>query len=318
VNCPGKILLLALTVALGLAPGPPPRASRPQEPVEDPRAVIRNRADLVVLPVTVKDAKGAPVANLRRDEFRILEDGVEQQIALFSAEPFSLSVLVLVDDDLKTKPAEQVKQSLLSVAGGFSDSDEFALARFDALYTPMLDFAGDSDRLLDGLAQIAQGSAGAQAPSRGRTTKRLDDAIHAAAEALRGRDRDRRKMILVVSDGLNATNNTYSYEDTLKTLLASGVSVYVVGVEGAVLDRGKSVLARYADATGGVAASAERATDLSHLYAQAIEQARYSYTLGYVAANTDRRKEYRDVEVRIRRPGLNVLAPAGYYVLSRP
>src|SRR5579871_3431396 len=92
--CPRKNLLLALAVLAAFtlanaAPLPRPRAQGAQTapppppqalPAEDPRAVIRARVDLVVVPVTVKDSSGQLVDDLRDDEFRVLEDGVEQKI----------------------------------------------------------------------------------------------------------------------------------------------------------------------------------------------------------------------------------------------
>ena len=115
-------------------------------PPQQPAAAADQRADnprpieLVVVPVTVKDSRGNWSATSAQDEFRVLEDGVEQRISLFSAETVPLSAVVLVDDGLKTKTAEQVQKSLVAMAGGFSASDEVAVGRFDAFYTPVLDF----------------------------------------------------------------------------------------------------------------------------------------------------------------------------------
>ena len=107
-----------------------------------------------MVPVTVKDSNGGLVSDLRQDEFRVLEDGVEQPISLFSVETFPLSAIVLVDDDLKTKPSASVKQSLMAVAGAFSASDEVALARFDAFFSPVLDFTTDNDKLITELKRL--------------------------------------------------------------------------------------------------------------------------------------------------------------------
>jgi VWFA-related protein len=157
----------------------------------------------------------------------------------------------------------------------------------------------------------------AQGPTKGGlTTKHIDDAIHAAAEALRARDPQQRKVIFIVSDGQNARNNTYSYEDTLKLLLSSDISVYAVGVDAAILNRVKSVLARYAHATGGDIYYAARGDALPDIYSNAAEQARYQYTLGYIPSGTDRAQNYHTIEVRVRRPGLSLLTRDGYYLAA--
>src|SRR5690348_4207398 len=128
------VLLIALRVFPAKAAQTSPAAASPQSPAQqqaaDPRAKIRSTVELVVVPVTVKDSKGNLVDDIRKDEFRIFEDGIEQQPSLFSTDAFPLSAVVLLDDDLKPKNSDQLHKSLLAVAGAFSESDEVAVARF--------------------------------------------------------------------------------------------------------------------------------------------------------------------------------------------
>lgn len=304
---------------------------------------IRVTSELVVVPVTVKDSRGNLVGDLRQNEFRILEDGVEQRITRFSTETVPLSAVVLLDDDLKTKAAEQVQKSLVAMAGGFSADDEAAIGRFDAFYTPVLDFTHDNDQLItefkrldlnssfpgtgsalmtDGPTVNGQPAPGAPSVAQKNisrdTTKHLNDAVHDAAELLRSRGRDRRKVIILVSDGVNARNNTHSYDDTLKLLLSVDVSVYAIGVDAAILNRGTSLLSHYAHATGGDVYYSARGSSLAELYSQVGEQARHEYTLGYTPSGTDRAQDYHSIEVRIRRSDLRLLTRDGYYQVARP
>src|SRR3981081_2577035 len=69
------------------------------------RTKISVNSDLVVLPVTAKDRHGNLVPDLHREEFRIYDDNVEQSIDVFTAEAFPLSLVVLIDDDLKEMDA---------------------------------------------------------------------------------------------------------------------------------------------------------------------------------------------------------------------
>jgi len=101
---------------------PPTGPAAPQQ--VDGQARIRVPVNLVVVPVIVKDAAGRIVADLRKDEFRILEDKVEQRVSYFSAEAFPLSMVVLIDNDLKSKDAKQVTDSLRNIVAGLSASDE--------------------------------------------------------------------------------------------------------------------------------------------------------------------------------------------------
>lgn len=304
---------------------------------EDPRQRIRTTVALVVVPVTVKDGAGTAVLDIRRDEFRIFEDGVEQEIQVFSNEPFPLSAVVMIDNGMPRKTAGEVQQSLRAIAGAFSEFDEVALGLYDVFYQPVLDFTTDNDRLYDHLKRLeltgkgpGLGSAPMTSPPRvdtsrtapgvpapglraARLDRNLDDAIYAAAELLRTRSRDRRKVIFLVSDGGNSRNNTRSHEEALKALLSSDISVYAIGVGIATANRPLNPLARYARATGGDVFYATSRSEIERLYSNVAEQARNQYTLAYSPAGTNRMVDYHSVEVRVRRANLTLNAREGYY-----
>jgi len=357
MNCPRK--LIPIVLALGIATGaltlsraqaPPGQgAAAPSLKADDSRGRIRTTVSLVIVPVTVKDSAGELVTDLQQNEFRIFEDGVEQPITLFSVEPFPLSAAVLIDDDLKRGTADKVQKTLETVAGGFSSTDEVSLWRFDEVPEPVSDFIPNNDALLTQLKRIdlsssfpgigsapmtngphvntAQPPGPAAIPSMAAghpNNKHINDAIYAAAEQLRDRGRDRRKIIFLISDGQNAKNNTHNYDETLKLLLSSGISVYSVGVGEANYNRGimflgNNILNKYAHSTGGdIYYGGISRQELEGLYARVTEQARNQYTIGYSGAATDRSKPYHTIEVRVRRPGLSLLTRDGYYLSDNP
>ena len=314
--------------------------------LDDPRAKIRARTELVVVPVTVKNESGQLVADLLPEEFRVLEDDVEQKLEVFSTEAFPLSAVILIDNDLPAKTAEQVEKSLPAIAGGFSDQDEVAVARFDLGIHRAGDFTTSNDALLTQLQRLdldkdypggPPGGAlnggpringapapGSQAQTPGgiqfgrKSTKNIDDAVYAAAELLRDRARERRKIILLISDGNNSKYNTNSFKDTVKVLVTSGISVYSVGVGNAVANRSLSLVAKYADATGGDVFYGAKRESIEELYSVVTEEARNQYTLAYAPHNTDRSLDYHSIEVRVRRHGLKLLTRDGYYVSGKP
>ena len=324
-----------------------------QEPTlksQDSSGRIRTTVSLVVVPVTVKNSAGELVTDLQQNDFRILEDGIEQPIAQFSADAFPLSAAILIDDDLKVGTAEKVQKTLETLAGAFSASDEVSLWRFDEVPEQISeDFIADNDKLLTQLKHIdlsssfpgigsytmtngprvntAQPPGPAKIPAEANghpNTKHIDDAIYAAAEQLQARPRERRRIIFLISDGQNAKNNTHKYVETLKLLLSADVSVYAVGVGEANLNRGitflgNNVLAKYAHSTGGdIFYGGMSRENLESLYARVSEQARNQYTIAYSGAHTDRSKPYHNIEVRVRRPGLSLLSRDGYYLSGTP
>lgn len=300
------------------------------------------------MPVTVKDSSGRLVADLNKDEFRIFEDKVEQRIAYFSNEAFPLSMVVLIDNDLKVKDAQEVAASLRSILAGMSTKDEAYICRFDQFFHEGKGFSADQDKLLTELKRTALDtepsvappspamnngptinghSATSDAPSitagvnniKGQTTKALDDAVYAAAQVLKDRGRDRRKIIFLISDGANGERtNSHSYKDTVKELLRYGVSVYSVAVSSAFFERRFSRLVDYAHDSGGDVYFAAKRTTMEELYSRVTEQARNQYTLAYSPLGTNPAADYHSIEVRVKREGLTVDAREGYYAGAAP
>jgi VWFA-related protein len=321
-----------------------------QQNPTDSQSILKINVNYVFLPVTVKDGDGHLVPDLTRGEFRIFDDSVEQRLEFFSAEAFPLSVVVLLDNDLKTKDAEQVESSLSAILAGLSGNDEAFVCRFDSNFHPGKGFTRDQDKLLTELHRTRLSTDrpdvagpdpggpysgptinGQSAVSPGappiaastviigeKSTKALDDAVYEASQLLKDRGRDRRKMIFLISDGENGKTNHYTYGNTVKELLRYGVSVYSLGVGGGFYERKFSRLQSYAHDTGGDVFYAAKRNSLESLYSRVTEQARNQYTLGYNPRGNDKAKDYHTVEVRVRREGLSILTREGYYSVTGP
>ncbi len=299
------------------------------------QARIRIPVNLVIVPVTVKDVAGRLVPDLRQDEFRVFEDNIEQRVGFFRADVVPISMVVLIDNDLKSKDAKQVGESPW-------------VCRFDQFFHPGKGFISDQDKLLTELKRtrldeepsvassgppidngpsINGHSAIGDAPNiaggvmniKGQPTKALDDAVYAAAQLLKDRDRERRKIIFLISDGVNAPKfNTYNYDTTLKELLRYNISVYGVGVGSAFFERRFERLSKYAHDTGGDVYYGLKSRAMEDLYSRVTEEARNQYTLAYAPSGTDRGAEYHSIEVRVKREGLTILTREGYYAGATP
>ncbi|MBS1842144.1 MAG: VWA domain-containing protein [Acidobacteria bacterium] len=302
---------------------------------------MKFRVNLVVLPVTVKDSTGHLVPDLTKEEFRVFDDNVEQRLSFFTVEAFPLSAVVLIDNDLKGKDSEMVEQSLKAIVGGLSLTDEAFVCRFDTNFHPGKGFTKDQDKLVTELRRVRLDSQTDVGPTgdpftagatingqnvsggpaipqstkilKNQPNKALDDAVYEAAQLLSERGRDRRKIIFLISDGQNAKNNKNSYDTVVKELLRYNISVYGLGVGRSYLDRKFNRLQSYAHDTGGDVYYAERRNSLEELYSRVTEQARNQYTLAYSPQGNDKSKDYHPVEVRVRRPGLNIITREGYY-----
>jgi VWFA-related protein len=321
-----------------------PQPQSPAPPPSEARAKITVNSNLVILPVTVKDRSGNLVPDLQQSEFRVFEDNVEQKIDVFTAEAFPLSMIILLDNDLKQKDGEQVRKSLDAVVGGLSLDDEAFICRFDQFFHPGTGFTTDHDLLLTELQRtkldtepsVAPSSGGiANGPSinghsaigdapniasatmsiRGQSTKALDDAVFGAAQLLRDRSRNRRKLILLISDGANGgkKSNKMNYDSVVKTLLHDNIEVYSVAVSSAFLERKFNRLVDYAHDSGGEVYFAAKRETLEELYSRISEEARNQYTIAYVPRGTDRSADVHSVEVRVKREGLTIKTRDKYY-----
>lgn len=308
---------------------------------------LRITTQVVLVPVTVKDTQGNLVPDLQQNDFRVFQDDKEQQIKNFWDEAFPVSAVVLLDDDLPTGQSQKVLKSLDSIAAGFSANDEVALVRFDEYPKTVLDFTANNDALFAKLKEIrtnpkdaldsrVPGSPSATIMSppmiNGHTldgapgnpmigtnyngvTKHLDDAVHYAADMLRTRSKDRRKIIFIVSDGTNDRHNQWTFNNTLQLLFSANVTVYAVSVDSAadvLALRGSGRLSQYAKPTGGDVISASSPNRMETLYSKLVEEARNQYTLGFDPTKTVGRGNCHTIEVRVERPGLSVTARQGY------
>jgi VWFA-related protein len=334
-------VVAAVCAAALLASAQSPPASDPGEEV---RYHLRTRIDLVVVPVTVKDGRGELVSDLRREDFQLTENGIVQPIRYFSVDPFPLSAVVLVDEALSPSGQNALREVLPVLAAAFGPQDEVSLFAFDTYPRQVLDFTQDVDQLRlaiprvlkettpaspaglgggpmsssgQGGPRINQGPAGpgvpVLTPKAATPQKCQHDALFAAGMALRGRERGRRRVVFIVSDGLNSRLNLHKFDEVRDLLLEQGVSVYAIGVDNARFALGTTGLSDYAGATGGDVLTPKTTEALAEALGRVTEQARYQYTLAYQPPPAPAAREYRRIEVRVRRDGVKLLAPEGYF-----
>jgi VWFA-related protein len=169
------------------------------------------------------------------------------------------------------------------------------------------------------------GSAGGQTMSIPKEIHTLNDAILAAAKELSTRPRGRRRIIYVISDG-KENGSKATYKEVLKYLQTNKIAVYGTAVgdsarwgEGYIsrlhipFTMYDNRLASYVLATGGTLDSENGLNGIEKSYAKIAEEARTQYTLVYNSHESIYDGKYRSIDVRVARPGLEVIAKKGYY-----
>ena len=311
--------------------------------------------NFVQVPVTVKDSSGKLVPGLTSNDFKVYEDGQLQQLKYFTADAFPLSAAIVVATDLPSSTMKKVNESLPALIGAFSQYDEVALYRYGHTVSQVSAYTGAASLPTSVLNRVkrsgreggppivggpfgggptinghsvndpnAGGQGDVQTPPRESYV--LNDAILLAAQGLSRRDKTRRRIIFVVSDGREQGSNA-NYNEVKKILLSNNISVFAIGVDTAAipiydkLNRIRvpgfgtgNILARYANDTGGNVLAEFDRQGIEQAYSQITETARNQYTLGYTTRATQA-GNYRTIDVRVLRPNLNVIAKPGYYPL---
>jgi VWFA-related protein len=335
---------------------------RDVETGEDVGFTIKVTKNLVMVPVTVKDSDGRLVGGLQPRDVLVLENGQPQKMTFFTSDPFALSAAVVFDTGMADVGLKKVQETLSALQGAFSQFDEVAIYTYSSTVGRVSDFTGVGNQLTAVLNEVksysganngppvTSGPLGPQGPvingrpidfpvdpvsTPPKVARVLNDAILLAARDLAKRDKTRRKIIFVISDG-REQGSVASYKDTLKVLLTQNITLYAVGVEGAAIpiyDRlqrihlpktnglmGYSdILPKYVAATGGGTLYSELTqADIERAYANAIGDARNQYTLGYSPKAGI--GGYRQIEVKVLHHGsdLKVYARDGYYPLPTP
>lgn len=319
----------------------------------DDLPTFRVNTNFVVVPVTVKDFQGRLVEGLLPKEFSVYENGVKQQLRFFTSDPFPLSAAVIIDLGMPDVTVQKINETYTALAGAFTPYDELSLYTVSARASRVSDFTTVNQQLTAKLNQIktargannnppvTSGPLSSQGPivngrpldpggpivvTPPKVARVLNDAILMAAVDLGKRERSRRKIIFVISDGREYGSNA-SYKDVLKVLLTNNITVYGLGVGGAAipvynkLQRIRvpkmglgytDILPKYSSATGGEVFNEYSRQDIEAIYAHALGDARNQYTLGYTTKASPS-TAYRQIEVRIARPNLKVYARDGYY-----
>jgi VWFA-related protein len=153
----------------------------------------------------------------------------------------------------------------------------------------------------------------------------LNDAVLAAAKELSTRPKGRRRIIYVISDGKEYGSKA-TYKEVLRYLETNKVAVYgtLVGDsarwgEGYVsrihlpFTMYDNILYKYIAATGGTPDSERNLNGIEKSYAKIAEEARNQYTLGYYSHEPTIDGKFRKIEVRLDRPGMDIISKTGYY-----
>lgn len=275
------------------------------------------RGDLVVFSATAVDGKGRPVTDLRREDFRVYDEGQAQPIARFhGGRDLPARVLLLVDASGSMGEGERVtsaKRAARWILDSLGPEDQVAVAGFDSRYWGVVAFTRDRETVRRGIDSVTPFGSTA-----------LHDALDKAARDIASHGEGRR-AIVVLTDGVD-TSSQRTADEVIARSRALDVPIYAVSVvsplddpvsnrflgkkQAGVAAAAAEVLSRYAALSGGTAWRVSSPTALRLAADRIASELKHQYRLGWDPPPGPAR--FRRVLVRTTRKGVIVRTRSGY------
>ncbi len=280
----------------------------------------RESVELVNLFVNAFDARGRSVTDLRQDEFRVVEDGVAQEISHFTAARQPLSVALLLDASNSMGTGQRIeiaRKAAVDFIKKMDASDRLLVMSFSDEVEEIQPLTRDRKLLEKAIESIT--------PAGGTA---LYDALVQGASRLK--DFEGRKALVLLSDGRdqalkeNAPGSLHLFEESLDSVVRAEVVVYSIGLGARLQDEMdlsqhwtlEQILRTLAEKTGGRYYNPERAGQLSGVYSQISEDLSRQYSLAFSPRNQERDGRWRTLRVEVSRPGVKIVTRPGYYAPS--
>ena len=272
------------------------------------RYTFRSQVNEVTLSATVLDSRRHLVTNLTPTNFAIYEDNQPQKITSFKREDIPVSIGIVVDNSgsMRTKRAA-VTKAVLNLIQASNPQDEVFVVNFND--DPYLDqdFTNKIGPLHEALDRV---------DSRGGTA--LYDAVIASADHLAKGAKKEKKVLLVVTDGVDNESRESLESAIRKVQDDNGPTIYTIGILGDEpgIKRAKRALQSLSDQTGGVAFFPKDLMEVDEISQEVARDIRNQYSLTYKPTNPRSNGGYRKVKVEARAPGykdLQVRTRDGYF-----
>ena len=281
---------------------------------------FRAMANAVAVDVTVRDGKRKSVVGLRPGDFEVYDNGVRQEVAEISYGKLPIDVTVALDVSFSVTglTLERLRSGVVTLMHDLAREDRLRLMLFNSRISRVVDFTTDEKKVE---AAIKGATAG------GGTA--LFDSISVAL--VTSAPRDRRQLVVVFTDGNDSTSTTQPGTLTNVALRSRAAIAMVMPGSAPVVVTGSSTAQQMvasmkmslmpqpydgffqslAKVTGGSVVRTNASSDLNTVFRQILEEFRSAYVLLYDAKGVE--SGYHELEVRVKRDGVNVSARRGYW-----
>jgi Ca-activated chloride channel family protein len=284
----------------------------PAEQAKFAGEAIRTEVALALVNVTATDPNGRLVTGLERENFRVFEDGIEQEIIAFSSEDVPVSIGLIFDmSGSMSDKLEKARQAAVQFLQTANPRDEFFLVSFGDRAELTRPFTSSIEDLQNGMLYTTP---------RGRTA--LFDAIYLGLSQMRGA-RNSKRALLIISDG-GDNHSRFTESDVRNFVKEADCQLYSIGLFDAN-DRGRTpeefygptLLSEITELTGGRVFAVTSLNELPDIAAKIGLELRNQYVLGYKPGNVRHNGAWRKIKVKLAPPKglppLSIYAKTGYY-----
>ena len=284
---------------------------------------LRVNSDLVLVNAYVVDPQNSSVPNLAKEDFALTDAGKEQAISIFEPVHRPLDLFILLDLSGSTHSKfDVVKKAVKRFVDVMAPDDRIAIAAFTSRFMLISDFTNDRKLLKKRMDDTKNRRGGTE----------FYHAMWSSLDLLAELDSPRR-AIVVMTDGVDnslqgsRSSSPVGFEELLERIRADGVSIYPIYLntefqmvvkqgsgDSLQYKEGREQLQAIADACGTTMFRAERFEDLTGAYERVAAELRNLYTLGFYPTDRGADGDWRELAVRVNRPGATVRARKGYFV----
>ncbi len=272
---------------------------------------IKVKVEMVNVLCVAMNRNGKYITNLKKDDFEIYENGVKQKIERFSSRT-DLPLLIALLIDTSASVVDKLKFEKDAAVDFFnsvlSPKDLALVAAFDSSVTLIQDFTNDVNEIKEQLKLLKAGGGTA-----------LFDAIYLICqEKMRWSSQDKRKIIVIISDGDDTVSST-TYEDALKAAQESGVVIYAISTNRAGYfghagkKEGDTILKDFAKETGGKLFTPSLLSDLYKSFEEINKELRNQYSISYIPTNKKHDGTFRKITIKVKKRGIKLRYRKGYY-----
>lgn len=293
--------------------------------IESEDAVQRVETNLITIPVSVFDRNGLYIPNLKKEDFKIFEDGKEQQIEYFGTSEKPFTVILLLDTSPSTEyEIDEIQAAATAFVDQLKPQDKVMVVEFDGNVNVLAEATGDRPTIYRAIKKADFGSGTA-----------LYDAVTFSLsrrlKAVGGR-----KAIVLFTDGVDTQSSKSNYDTTLSLAEESDSLIFPIyyntyektradaidvwgppppGTTAREYAVGKKYLEELADYTGGRVFRPEATPGgLTAAFEGIAEELRRQYNIGYIPIEDGKPGQRKQIKVRVNRPNLVLRARDSYIV----